>query len=146
VVTDGAIDIQDVYGHRWPGIVAMFVPEKRIIYLNELHEYWRDPASYVRARYRRKLPWFSTGSKDHVTRHEIGHARHWDQFQASEVDRYWQGRFNLEDQNLIRKSVGAFAATTTEDFVAEVYAGLAARKTYPAEIMAIYERLKGPPL
>ena len=75
-VADGLVEIREVYGTRGEDIIAMFAPETGKIYVNEEHEHWRDPIAYVRKRYHLRPRWYSTRSRDHVIRHEIGHAMH----------------------------------------------------------------------
>jgi hypothetical protein len=112
------------------------------ISINAQQPYWADPAKAMRRAYRTR--WFSSADPDHVTHHEIGHALHVRSAGIDEYRRIVRSRFGDAKKALVRRHVSAYGATQPVEFVAEVYAGMAAGKSYNEQIMGLYRELKGP--
>jgi hypothetical protein len=119
-------------------VIAAFRPKDGTLYINEKHPYWSDPATYMANAGGKG--WFSSTAEDHIIHHELAHAQH----DAVVVKSLRGSQFKPAQQARIATEVSRYAATHPLEFVAEVYAGLKAGKTYNTWVMAFYAKLKGP--
>ena len=109
--------------------------------MNAAHRAWLDMAGYIQADERRGH--FSTKSTDHIIRHEIGHALHYRGMNDADRHEIWYKELTSDEEE-IAETVGRYAMTGRIEFVAEVFAGLWARRRFGSEVLALYKNLKGP--
>lgn len=94
---------------------------------------WSTIAQDTSAYYKRGF--WSSAAPTHVLDHEIGHGVH--------VGRFLLRRLTSAEAALVRKHVSRYAAKSTHEFVAEVYAARVDGKTFPKAIMDLYRQFKG---
>jgi len=111
------------------------------IVFNHAHPAWGDMREFVRSLAKRYF--YSTGSPDHFVRHEIGHALHYRGMTDAERAEIWYKEL-APDEKVIAVGVGINAADSRVEFVAEVYAGLWARRKFHPQVLSLYEKLRGP--
>jgi hypothetical protein len=87
--------------------------------------------------------WNSTDHKWHTVFHEIGHMAHSDAV-GSRYDNLKNHTFPKDALESIRTEVSKYATTNGLEFVAEVFAGLLAGKTFSDVVMRQYKLLDGP--
>lgn len=101
-----------------------------------------------RAEANRARNWWSTGSPQHVFRHELGHAATY----GNNPRKYAIFSNALRDGELpvpktiqakVIEDVSKYAAISPREFTAEVYAGLMDGKTYDDKIMRLYRAYGG---
>lgn len=100
------------------------------IHLNAAHKLWRDPVGTMQRQIN-----LSSNSPEHTVHHEIGHALY------DPPDNFMNV---IHEQNTARAHVSKYAAMNPKEFVSEVHAGMKAGKTYPAEVMQIFNRYARP--
>jgi hypothetical protein len=122
--------------------IANYDAENDELVINSTHPAWADMKTYIQSPKRKGF--FSTRSPDHIVRHEIGHALHYRGMTEAERAEIWYQELTPEEQSAAAR-VSKYAKFGRIEFVAEVYAGLWGRRTFGPEVMAIYEKLKGPP-
>jgi hypothetical protein len=146
-----------------------YQPDVLLIYRRS--DFWQTP---VTSAQRNNTPdadgtvWWTTGSPNHVVRHELGHKAHsmassanYDQqlgnYQYKDTRRAWEGthvfdesypgpRPYAEFRQKVRKQVSRYASSAPPELVAEMYAGALGGKTYSQEMIDAYNKLGGPPL
>jgi hypothetical protein len=114
------------------------------ILINETHDYWRDPAGWMLAANRKQPPWFSTSEPNHIIVHEVGHAKHHANLGDAQYKLVGTGTFSAAEKAFVAQHVSRYAAQEPAEFVAEMYAGLAAGKSYNAEVTRLYLAYGGP--
>ncbi len=122
--------------------IAYYDEDDDELVINPTHLAWSNMIDYIRADERRGH--FSTRSADHIIRHEIGHALHYRGMTDAERAEIWYKELT-SDEEAIAKEVGRYALTGRVEFVAEVFAGLWARRKLSSKILALYANWKGPP-
>lgn len=120
---------------------AAFQASSGKIFINERHPYWQDPPKVMGPSYARG--WFSSDHDEHIIVHELGHALH------HRIDpTFYVGlrrqKLNPAAVPTIETEVSRYGTDSPHEFVAEVFAGLSAGKTYNRAVMAMYRQLKGP--
>lgn len=121
---------------------AAFSRQANEILINEEHRYWADPVAYMKES--EGHGYFSTGEADHIIVHEVGHALHF-QTAPKEYEKVRLLKFKDPSDNLaLAGRVSDYATSKPVEFVAEVYAGLSAGKTYDDEVLGLYNHLSGP--
>jgi hypothetical protein len=98
--------------------------------------------AYIQAPNRKRF--YSTRSPDHITYHEIGHALHYRGMTDAERAEIWF-KAHTRKERVIASNDSDYSVQGRIEFVAEVYTGLWAGRTFLAEVMSLYEKLKGPP-
>lgn len=119
--------------------IACYYPSVNAIFLNTASPYWNDPDTHQLELY--AIGRLSTSSRDHIIRHEIGHA-----VMCRKVGivgmAYWASILPANPEN-VKTEVSEYAATNCVEFYAEVYAGLAAKKKYSDDILRQYRGMVG---
>ena len=98
--------------------------------------------AYIQAPSRKRF--YSSRSPDHITYHEIGHALHYRGMSDAERAEIWYKELTT-DERVIATHLSDYSVAGRIEFVAEVYAGLAAQRRFRAEVMDLDDALKGPP-
>jgi hypothetical protein len=117
--------------------------------VNRGNDFWKDPVASARAE--GDGGFWTSGEPSHVVRHELGHKAHYDtdpvQYQGR-LRRGWGAvTSDVRDlQERLTREVSRYAARNPHEFVAEVFAGAFGGKTYPDEIVRLYESVGGPRL
>lgn len=106
--------------------------DAKIILINPQAYYWRDPIRISQRLYQVRV--WSTPSPLHVFWHEHAHLL------QNERTRGWQ---LSPDKKTLAEAVSQRAMKNTDEFVAEVYAGLVEGVEYDQDILAYYRRLGG---
>ena len=145
VISSGSDLVEKAQGKRKAvNIPAMYSNRTKTILVNEKCSYWKDPQKWMDENNHKQPPWFSTSNPDHIIVHEVGHAEH--QKKAGD-DRYKEvldRKFTAAEKALVAEHVSRYAATEPVEFVAEMYAGLAAKKEYNLQVSLLYLSLGGP--
>ncbi len=109
--------------------------------INESHPAWMDMRGYVMDDRRRGH--FSTKSVDHIIRHEIGHALHYRRLTTVERADIWYKDLSPREK-VVASRVSDYSTDGRIEFVAEVFAGQWGGRRFRPEVLALYEKLKGP--
>jgi SPP1 gp7 family putative phage head morphogenesis protein len=90
--------------------------------------------------------WWSSGEKDHVVQHEMGHLAHFHRDPANYLELQKIKKQPLPPQATqdIQGKVSRYAQTNALELVAELYAGMRSGKVYPPEVMQWYNHFGGP--
>jgi hypothetical protein len=120
-------------------IPAMYLNSTGKIHINEKSDYWKDPAAAAKKQH--ESGWMSTGHPNHVIHHETGHAL---QDKAGNLSRMTNEQFSATHRQALEGKVSRYAMTQPKEFIAEVFAGLAAGKTYDEAVMRYYRGWNGP--
>jgi hypothetical protein len=121
--------------------VAYYDEHDDELVINGSHDAWADMKSYIQDP--RRQGFYSSRSPRHIVYHEIGHAHHFRRLSIVErADIMYKPL--LPDERAIARKVGIFALMNSSKFVAEVYAGRRAGRKFDKDVMALYEKLKGP--
>lgn len=124
-------------GPGYKGVAASYSTSHDKILINADAYVWDNPRIAKQAG---DIGYFSSGSRDHVIQHEIGHSKHRHSIGETAY------RAIPRDETMpaaMARQVSSYAETNAAEFVAEVYAGLKADRIYPAEIMDKYTELGG---
>ncbi|MGP0068809.1 MAG: hypothetical protein ACLQGP_35070 [Isosphaeraceae bacterium] len=97
--------------------------------------------TYIRDPERKNV--FATRSPDHIIRHEIGHALHYRGLTTAERADIWYKDLSPEER-AIASQVSDYSTVGRIEFVAEVFAGYWGGRRFHPEVLALYEKLKGP--
>lgn len=129
---------------RLDRIVMAYDRDLRIVQVNEMHDFWEKPAKRMRDQHERLI--YASPSPDHLTWHEIGHAKH----HAGQPDLYRTlgdlDRWATSAQQAIAARVSRRAAHSPLEFIAEVFAARKAGIAIDdAEVATLYNDLGGPP-
>jgi hypothetical protein len=132
------------FGRERANLPALFDHETGAVYLNPDAAFWNGDTAKVRAE---ALRMFETGmwssdSLAHPVLHESGHmkAHRWDSDRHESLRRL---RLSAEQRTTIAREVGTRATVNPQEFVAEVYAGLATGRTYSESVMEWYNLYGG---
>lgn len=108
---------------------------------NLAHPSWHDPAYFWRLRNDAIM---SSADPCHAVHHEVGHLEH---FRRNGLAFITMRRETLDpgEQEIARR-VSWHACQNQIEFVAEVFAAMAAGRSLDAEVMAMYRELRGPEL
>lgn len=110
--------------------------------INPAAPYWKDAAENAK-RYH-ETGHFSTDDPHHPVIHEVGHAIHQKGMNVSRRSSLLNHQFHGEQKSQIESEVSRYATTNGLEFVAEVFAGKVAGKTYNETIDRLYSFLGGP--
>lgn len=127
-----------------PGIPAAFKSSARknvgALMLNPAADYWKDPAGEARRFFERGVT--SSPDEHHPIRHEFGHYLHW----LKDLEHYLAlgRRAFTPTERAVARRVSFYAHSRPREFVAEVWAGRLAGRTYDADVAALYAELEGP--
>lgn len=138
-----------------PPLVGPFSPQdvRTMIAVDPGHSYWNDPVT--RATHLYASGFASSADPSHAFRHEIGHHLHWlnlrdtasdvstllERWETTRTDIFpAQGTPELES---IAQHVSRYATVDSDEFVAEVFAGLWAGNVYPQWIMHLFDEIGG---
>lgn len=87
----------------------------------------------------------SSAHPDHALIHEIGHALHADNVGGEDgIAHYADQQFTEPQKALVAKAVSRRASLNKAEFVAEVFAGQVAGKTYSPAVQELYKSAEGP--
>jgi hypothetical protein len=138
IVAD-AEQAQKLWGDKADAVAADYRPNSDVILINPASRYWNQAeidAAHARG-------WLSTNDPNHIINNELGHRAH---RQAIGPER-WSGQMNdlAEGANRTRieSQVSEYAGTKRVKFIAEVYAGMKAGKSYDAKIMQQFKSFGG---
>jgi hypothetical protein len=106
--------------------------ENGVMMLNPAAQHWNDPLAASRTLY--AIRYWSTPSPLHVFFHEYAHL-----FQSEAT----RNKPLTARQMTLAEAISVRAQANVEEFLSEVYAGLAEGVQYDSEIMGAYRRLKG---
>ncbi len=130
---------------------AAYDPKTQTIYWNLNSPAWTDTKKHFETQ--RKEKFLVDPSPVGVAHHEVGHARlHAELIRRYGLEegtrRYWMlARDEFKDENefkqRLKKVASRLAAIDKNEFVAEIYSGLVIGRTYPAEVLALYDALGG---
>ncbi|HEX3983735.1 MAG TPA: hypothetical protein VHX12_08580 [Acidisoma sp.] len=123
--------------------VAYYDGNRKAIYLNSR----RVPADVAAAAVSNfRIQNWSSADPHHPLLHEVGHYNH--HLAAGDADfkrAIKPGSIkNFADASLIEREVGTYARTSRANFVAEVFAGRSAGRTFPSTVMRLYYSMGGP--
>lgn len=131
--------------------MAAYDPKTRAIWWNTNAPAWANVAKHLETQ--RKEKFLVDPRPIGVAHHEVGHARlHAElvrQFGLEEGTRRYRALSRDEFKGemllraLIKKKASRLAAIDKNEFVAEIYSGLVIGRTYPADVMALYDSLGG---
>lgn len=129
-------------------IIASYSIEKDRIFLNETfdgkRDLWYDPAKVMKEEHADGL--YSSDNVSHVADHELAHALQGKALGKDYMHKLDDGRFDRATEKMIESKVSRYASATHGEFVAEVFAGMRAGKTYDAQVMKLYNGFNGPRL
>lgn len=125
-----------------PQVPAFFSSKTLKIYISAEQKLWADPAASMAKSYASR--WFSSPDPDHIVHHELGHALHLRHAGEAAYERVKKLRFTEKNRELVAAHVSRYGAEKPIEFVAEVYAGLKAGKSYNEDVMRLYRKLHGP--
>jgi hypothetical protein len=111
------------------------------IVFNRAHPARGDMRGFVRSL--AKQHFYSTASRDHVIRHEIGHCLHYRRMTDTQRAEIWCRALSPEEK-LVAAEVSGYATEGRVEFIAEVYAQLWARRKCEAVVMSLYVGLRRP--
>jgi len=105
----------------------------------------RSGAEWAELQSRNKIgnpPWSASDDLAGAAHHEIGHALHHNAVGGAEWERLavWDTAKAPE----FVTQVSRFAVRSPREFVGDVFSGLTFGKQYPANVLRLYEKLKGP--
>jgi len=130
---------------------AAYDPKTRAIYWNLNSPAWENPAKHFETQRKEKL--LVDPRPIGVAHHEVGHALlHAELIRRHGLEegtkRYWDlARDEFKTEILLRlqfkKKTSRVAVLDKNEFVAEIYSGLVIGRTYPAEVLALYDELGG---
>ncbi len=87
----------------------------------------------------------STDHSDHALIHEIGHALHAENIGGEDgIAHYADQQFTEPQKAFVAKEVSRRASLNKAEFVAEVFAGQVAGKTYSPAVQELYKSAEGP--
>jgi hypothetical protein len=110
-----------------------------LIVFNPDHTAWADMKRFLR-----QYPGlYSTDTKLHIVRHELGHAAHYRLLDDTGHRTIWDADLSSLER-VVAKKVSHRAAWNVKEFVAEVYAGLWAGIEYDEEILRLHDQFRGP--
>lgn len=124
--------------------VASYDRDGENININNECAYWHSPSAMRQiASDQYKAGFNSSDSPDHMMRHELGHVAHMKVTGGLKASReHW----DADAKGIAAKDISRYAAKNPDEFVAEVFAGHRAGKSYGAEVMALYSKFEGPTL
>jgi len=76
--------------------------------------------------------------------HELAHKNHFDKIGGSLYETAKHIKFLPDQVAIIKKHVSAYATTNAEEFVAETFSGIMSGIKYDEQILALYDRYRGP--
>jgi hypothetical protein len=85
----------------------------------------------------------STDASTHTFVHEVGH-RIYEKYRTEKSGGQWKADQALMHKAGVEKKVSRYAQVHRWEFVAEVFAGMAHGKSYPSEVMSLYDKWTGP--
>jgi hypothetical protein len=121
--------------------IAYYDEDDDELVINQTHLAWADMRSYIRDP--RRKDHFSTRSPDHIVRHEIGHTMHYRNLTDAERADIWYKEL-LPHEKAIARQVGRYSTEGRIEFVAEVFAGHWGGRRFRPEVLALYQKLRGP--
>jgi hypothetical protein len=121
--------------------IAYYDEDDDELVINRTHLAWTDMRAYIQDP--RRKDHFSTRSPDHIIRHEIGHALHYRSLSAAERADIWYKDL-LPEEKVFAAHVSDYSTEGRIEFVAETFAGHWAGRRFRPEVLALYEKLKGP--
>jgi hypothetical protein len=132
------------YGEQVDTLVAAFVPHKvtdeTFLFLNPAYAHWHNSGQDSQRQFDKHM--WSTNDAAHAIYHELGHLSH---FKADkEVYQSLQTARFQPDEIVVARRVSRYASEAPIEFVAEVFAALLTGRSFDADIMALYQKLKGP--
>lgn len=132
------------FGYKPGEADAMFAPTKSgstAIFLDPASAYWSSPDATAAREF--ASGWWSTGHRLHPLYHEAGHLAHYLADKENYRKLYRDAAFPVGAIADTAGLVSDYAMTTPVEFVAEVFSGLLAGRTYPAPVMAWYQHFGG---
>lgn len=97
--------------------------------------------------------WHSAGGREQTVIHEMGHKTHYDEWALATNNQSWPVRewdqihrwtsFNEAEGKDIARKISQYGITNPVEFVAEVYGGSNANKTYSMKTYELYNELHG---
>jgi hypothetical protein len=120
-------------------VIAAYDTDEDLIVFNPDHDAWNDPKAFLAAN----PGFYSTLSRDHLVRHEVGHAKHYRSLGEEQRKTLWLAELTSEQQ-IIATKVSRRAAHSVREFVADVYAGLLEGLEFSSDVMALYASFQGP--
>lgn len=142
VIRDARVYIAKAHGEaKADRTAAQYAHRYGKIFINEKHRVWDDPGAFMEESSR--TGWFSSDSTDHIIAHEVGHALNERAVGNAKYRELRERKFRPNISASIRENVSVYASTAPVEFVAEVYAGLSAGKSYNNAVMDLYRMLGG---
>jgi hypothetical protein len=123
-------------------VPAAYEANSDTIYINRQAFFWGHPAESDESA--AASGYASTGNPEHAIDHEVGHYMHAHAVGKDAFVGLHHKALPPADKPLVKKAVGQYAASSVNDFVAEVYAGRKAGKTYPPRVNRLYRMYGGP--
>jgi hypothetical protein len=121
---------------------AHYDPDRKAIFFKPEHSFYGNAKKEMFEAHHRK-GFLSSNSIDHTAHHEIAHALHHRAIGDAKLDKLQAHKMTAEERATGRQ-VSDYAARSPLEFVAEVYAGRAAGKSYSPEVDTMYRRFEGP--
>lgn len=124
-----------------PHVIAYYDEDDDWIVCNPNHPAWAGMAGYVAERFADGF--YSSRSRDHLIRHEIGHALHYRGMSEADRAEIWYKELTA-DEKVAAARVSRYARIGRLEFVAEVYAARWAKRKLDPDALTLYAELKGP--
>jgi hypothetical protein len=124
-----------------PRHIASYDWDAGEIRINVWDAYWNDRARSAELNYR--VGHMSTPHPDHIMRHEFGHAELHRAVGTARMKAINKSPLPLPADR-IKAVVSTYAANSTIDFHAEVYAGLKDGRAFPADVLNAYAAIMRP--
>jgi hypothetical protein len=119
--------------------IAEFDGETKNLNVNKWSPFWQNPTELMQEYF--DSGYIASPNPHGIIYHEIGHAAH-----RKDAPRMWYdaGILTSDEIAIAREQVSRYSASDPLEFVAEVYHGRLAGKTYSPDVDAIYRKYKGP--
>ena len=112
--------------------------------INVSNEFWRDPTGTMSGLAASR---FVVSDDPRATiYHEVGHALHRRRYRLGFRWLIESSARLSEHERRIAQRVSQYACENAGEFVVEVFAGLVAGRIFDGEVMALYQKLRGPAL
>jgi hypothetical protein len=120
-------------------VIAAYDHLSDVIVFNPDHTAWADMGGFLR-----QFPGlYGTDNELHIVRHELGHAAYYHLLEDEGRRALWDADLSPMERVIARR-VSYRATWNVKEFVAEVYAGLWAKREYDEEILRLHDQFRGP--
>ena len=127
-----------------PGLAAQYDRFKDTLTVNTAGSRWQGTEEEIAKNAARdgRVGRLSTGLPEHPILHELAHREHFESAPTSAGGSPYFARLDEADPGV--DHVSAYAGDTPQEFVAETHAGMVSGKSYPDDVMRVYDKYRGP--